>query len=317
MNAPKYIALSGGVGGAKLAFGLARELPPEELLIVANTGDDFDHLGLRVCPDLDSITYALAGCENRTLGWGIEGESWNFMEALGLLKGETWFALGDRDLATHVMRTLKLRDGASLTEVTQTLTRSLDIKHHVVPMSDDPVATLVVTDQGTLNFQDYFVRQRCAPRVSAFRFAGAQEAAIQADARAALTSQELRAVILCPSNPFVSVGPILELPGMRDLLAQSGVPVVAVSPFINGKAVKGPSAKMMEELGMPVTNVALAEHYRDIVTAWIIDESDQDQAQDIRNLGFECRTLPTLMKDDSDRTMLAKAVVEYCNELFI
>lgn len=317
MTAPKYLALSGGVGGAKLAFGLARALPPEELLIVANTGDDFDHLGLRICPDLDSITYALAGCENRTLGWGIEGESWNFMEALGKLKGETWFALGDRDLATHVMRTLKLREGASLTEVTQTLTRALGIKHRVVPMSDDPVATLVETELGTLSFQDYFVRLRCAPRVSAFSFAGSQEATVQAEVRAALTSEELRAVILCPSNPFVSVGPILELPGMRELLAQSGVPVVAVSPFINGKAIKGPSAKMMEELGMPVSNVALAEHYRDIVTAWIIDGSDRDQAIDLQSLGFECRTLPTLMKDDNDRTMLAKAVVEYCNELFI
>ena len=315
MIAPKYIALSGGVGGAKLAFGLARELSPDQLLIVANTGDDFEHLGLRVCPDLDSITYALAGCENRTQGWGIEGESWNFMEALTQLKGETWFALGDRDLATHVMRTLKLRAGASLTQVTQALTRALDIKHHVVPMSDDPVSTFVETDSGTLNFQDYFVRQRCAPRVTSFSFVGAQQAAIQTDLRAALASPELRAVILCPSNPFVSVGPILELPGMRELLAQSSVPVVAVSPFIDGKAVKGPAAKMMQELGMPVTNAALAEHYRGIVTAWVIDHHDRDQAQDIRDLGFDCRAMQTLMKDDNDRTLLAKSVVEYCDEL--
>lgn len=316
MIAPKYIALSGGVGGAKLAFGLASELPPEQLLIVANTGDDFEHLGLRVCPDLDSITYALAGCENRTQGWGIEGESWNFMNALAQLNGETWFALGDRDLATHVMRTLKLRAGASMTQVMQALTHALGIKHHVVPMSDDSVSTLVETDSGTLNFQDYFVRQRCAPRVISFSFVGAQQAAIQADLRAALTSPELRAVILCPSNPFVSIGPILELSGMRKLLAQSSVPVVAVSPFIAGKAVKGPAAKMMQELGMPVTNAALAEHYRGVVTAWVIDHHDRDQVQNIRNLGFDCRAMPTLMEDDNDRTLLAKSVVEYCNELF-
>ncbi|ATE80583.1 2-phospho-L-lactate transferase [Pseudomonas frederiksbergensis] len=313
--APKYIALSGGVGGAKLAVGLARELSPDQLLIVANTGDDFEHLGLRVCPDLDSITYALAGCENRTQGWGIEGESWNFMDALAQLNGETWFALGDRDLATHVMRSLKLRAGASLTQVTQALTRALGIKHHVVPMSDDPVSTLVETDSGTLNFQDYFVRLRCAPPVTSFSFAGAQQAAIQADLRAALTSPELRAVILCPSNPFVSIGPILELSGMRELLAQSSVPVVAVSPFIDGKAIKGPAAKMMQELGMPVTNTALAEHYRGTVTAWVIDHHDRDQAQNIRDLGFGCRAVPTLMNDDKDRTLLAKSVVEYCDEL--
>jgi LPPG:FO 2-phospho-L-lactate transferase len=313
--APKYIALSGGVGGAKLAFGLARTLPPEDLLIVANTGDDFDHLGLRICPDLDSIMYALAGRENRVQGWGIEGESWNFMEALGRLGGETWFALGDRDLATHVKRTGRLRQGASLTHVTQELCAALDIVHKVVPMSDDPVATLVDTPEGTLNFQDYFVRHRCAPRVTGFRFPEAQQATIQPELRAALASSELRAVIVCPSNPFVSIGPILALPGLRDLLQRAGVPVIAVSPFIGGQAVKGPAAKMMAELGAPVTNDALAEHYRGIVTAWVIDTVDNEQADGLHRKGFACRALPTLMKDDRDRIALAEAVLGYCHDL--
>jgi LPPG:FO 2-phospho-L-lactate transferase len=313
--APKYIALSGGVGGAKLAFGLARTLPPDDLLIVANTGDDFDHLGLRICPDLDSIMYALAGCENRVQGWGVEGESWNFMEALGRLGGDTWFALGDRDLATHVKRTGRLRQGASLTAVTLELFAALGVAHKVVPMSDDPVATLVDTPEGTLNFQDYFVRHRCAPRVTGFRFPQAQRATIQADLRAALASSELRAVILCPSNPFVSIGPILALPGLRELLQHACVPVVAVSPFIGGQAVKGPAAKMMTELGAPVSNDALAEHYRGIVTAWVIDQADSEQADGLRRKGLACRALPTLMKTDHDRIALAQAVLELCHDL--
>jgi LPPG:FO 2-phospho-L-lactate transferase len=313
--APKYIALSGGVGGAKLAFGLARTLPPEDLLIVANTGDDFDHLGLHVCPDLDSIMYALAGCENRVQGWGIEGESWNFMEALGRLGGEAWFALGDRDLATHVKRTGRLREGVSLTAVTHELCRALGIDHHVVPMSDDPAATLVETTQGTLSFQDYFVRQRCVPRVTGFRFPDAQRATIQEDLRAALAASELQAVILCPSNPFVSIGPILALPGLRELLQHSRVPIVAVSPFIGGQAVKGPAAKMMVELGTPVTNDALAEHYRGIVSAWVIDHVDSEQGHSLRRKGFQCRAIPTLMKDDRDRIALAQAVLGFCHDL--
>jgi len=313
--APKYIALSGGVGGAKLAFGLARALAPDDLLIVANTGDDFDHLGLRICPDLDSITYALAGCDNRAQGWGVKGESWNFMEALGRLGGETWFALGDQDLATHVVRTRRLREGASLSLVTHELTRALGIAHRVVPMSDDPTPTLVETSDGTLSFQDYFVRHRCTPRVTGFRFPGAQQAAMQADLHAALSSPELRAVIVCPSNPFVSIGPILALPGLRDLLGRSSVPVVAVSPFIGGEAVKGPAAKMMQELGAPVTNDALAEHYRHVVTAWVIDQADSEQTGSLHSKGFQCRAMPTLMRDDADRVALAQAVLDYCNDL--
>lgn len=313
--APRFIALSGGVGGAKLALGLAKVLPPDDLLIVANTGDDFDHLGLRICPDLDSIMYALAGCDNRVQGWGIEGESWNFMEALRRLGGETWFALGDRDLATHVMRTQRLRAGESLSSVTRELCKGLGVAHRIVPMTDDTVATLVETSEGTLNFQDYFVRHSCTPRVTGFRFLGAQESSIQPELRAALGSPGLQAVIVCPSNPCVSIGPILALPGLRKLIERSLVPVVAISPLIGGRAVKGPLTKMMMELGSPTTNEALAEHYRGIVTHWVIDEGDAAECGVLRGKGFQCRSMPTLMKDDADRVALAQALLHYCDDL--
>jgi LPPG:FO 2-phospho-L-lactate transferase len=248
-------------------------------------------------------------------GWGIEGESWNFMEALGRLGGETWFALGDRDLATHVVRTQRLREGASLSRVTHELSHRLGIAHRVVPMSDDAVATLVETSEGTLNFQDYFVRHRCTPRVTGFRFLAAQESSIQPDLHAALGSPSLQAVIVCPSNPFVSIGPILAVPGLRQMLERSGVPVVAVSPLIGGRAVKGPLAKMMMELGVPITNEALAEHYRGIVTAWVIDQVDDSRSDSLRKKGFQCRSMSTLMKDDNDRVELAQRLLRYCNDL--
>lgn len=313
--APRFIALSGGVGGAKLALGLTRLLPPDDLLIVANTGDDFDHLGLRICPDLDSVMYALAGCDNRAQGWGIEGESWNFMEALGRLAGQTWFALGDRDLATHVLRTQRLREGESLSSVTRELCKGLGVAHRIVPMTDDTVSTLVETSEGTLNFQDYFVRHRCTPRVTGFRFLAAHESSIQPDLRAALGSPRLQAVIVCPSNPFVSIGPILALPGLRNLIERSPVPVVAISPLIGGRAVKGPLAKMMMELGSPTTNEALADHYRGIVTHWVIDQGDAAECGVLRGKGLQCRSMPTLMKDDADRVGLAQALLQYCNDI--
>lgn len=313
--APKFVALSGGVGGAKLAFGLAKVLQPDDLLIVANTGDDFDHLGLRICPDLDSIMYALAGCENRVQGWGIDGESWNFMDALGRLGGPTWFSLGDRDLATHLVRTQRLGEGASLSRVTQELSRQLGIAHRVVPMSDGPVATLVETTEGLLAFQEYFVRRHCAPRVTGFRYLAAQEAPVQPDLRAALETPGLQAIILCPSNPYVSIGPILAVPGLRTLIERSRVPVVAVSPLIGGRAVKGPLAKMMTELGAATTNEALAEHYGSIVRAWAIDHVDADQCRGLHGRGFQSRSMPTLMKDDTDRIALAQDVLLYCNDL--
>lgn len=311
----RYIAFSGGVGGAKLALGLARALPSDELLIVANTGDDFDHLGLRICPDLDTVAYTLAGRANRAQGWGLEGETWHCLAALSALGGADWFRIGDRDIATHLYRSHRLREGVPLSKITREICAALGVAHRLVPMSDDRVATIVDTADGPLPFQDYFVRRRCEPAVRAFRFAGAADATLQSDLLAALDSPELRAVIFCPSNPFVSIGPMLAIPGAREALRAAGVPIVAVSPIVGGKAIKGPAAKMMQELGLPVTPVAVAQHYRNLVTAVVIDDTDREQAPSVHALGLKCAAMPTVMHTDDDKLRLAESVIEYCDVL--
>ena len=309
------IAFSGGVGGAKLALGLACALPPDELLIVANTADDFDHLGLHICPDLDTITYTLCGKANRSQGWGVEGETWTCLEALSELGGPDWFRLGDRDLATHLYRTQRLREGARLSEVTAEICVAFGIAQHLLPMSDDPVSTVVHTAEGELPFQDYFVRHRCEPCVTGFHFAGAERAAMHPELRAALDSPNLRAVIFCPSNPFVSIAPMLAIPGMKEALRSIHAPIVAVSPIIGGKAVKGPAAKMMSELGLPISSFAVAQHYGDLVTSFIVDETDRNEVARIRELGLACEAMPTLMSNDDDKLHLARSVLAYCHEL--
>ena len=251
------LALSGGVGGAKLALGLYRILPPDTLTVVANTGDDFEHLGLSISPDLDTLLYTLSGEANPELGWGRRGETWTFMAALEKLGGETWFRLGDGDLATHVERSYRLAAGDSLSAVIDFFRRRLDIAARLLPVSDDRVRTLLDTDRGRLDFQDYFVRLRCEPVVRRLEFAGSETARPNPDFIAALADPRLRAVIVCPSNPFISIDPILAVPGVREALRACRAPVVAVSPIIGGKAVKGPTAKMMEELGLPVDAAAV------------------------------------------------------------
>ena len=244
------VALSGGVGGAKLALGLSRVLPAAELQVVCNTGDDFDHLGLCISPDIDTVAYTLAGVANREVGWGRHDETWSFMETLETLGGETWFRLGDRDLAMHVERTRRLRAGETLTTVTADLCARLGVAPRVLPMSDDPVRTRVRTDQGWIDFQEYFVRRRCEPVVHELAFHGATTARAQPEFLAALTDPATQAVVICPSNPFISIEPILAVPGVRAALADCAAPVIAVSPLIGGRAIKGPTAKMMAELGM-------------------------------------------------------------------
>lgn len=311
----RYIAFSGGVGGAKLALGLARIVPPDELLIVCNTGDDFDHLGLRICPDLDTVTYTLAGRADRAQGWGLEGETWSCLESLAALGGPSWFRLGDQDLATHLYRTQRLREGAGLGEVTTELCRAFGIASRIVPVSDEPTATMVATPEGELPFQDYFVRHHCAPRVTGLRFAGAEDARIHPQLAAALESPSLQAVIFCPSNPFLSIGPILAIPGLKDSLKTTGKPVIAVSPIIGGQAVKGPAAKIMTELGMPATSLAVAKYYHGVIDALVVDEVDRQALSAIRNLGMACEATATLMMDDDDKVQLARMVVEYVDAL--
>ncbi|MGA2189169.1 MAG: 2-phospho-L-lactate transferase, partial [Steroidobacteraceae bacterium] len=260
MSGP-VVALCGGVGGAKLAHGLRLALPPEQLCVIVNTGDDFRHLGLSISPDLDSVLYALADLSDPVRGWGRRDETWTFMKALEQLGGETWFQLGDGDLALHVERSRRLAAGASLSAVTAQLCRALGIAVQVLPMSDDAVHTRVLTTDGWLDFQDYFVRRQCRPAVRAFTFEGAAAARAQTEALAALERRDLRAIIICPSNPFVSIEPILAVPGIRAAIEGSDAPVIAVTPIIGGRAIKGPAGKMLAELGADVSGAAVARRY--------------------------------------------------------
>jgi LPPG:FO 2-phospho-L-lactate transferase len=307
------LALAGGVGGARLADGLAALLG-RELVVVVNTGDDFEHLGLSISPDLDTVMYTLAGIANPETGWGIAGESWNFLEQIGRLGGPDWFRLGDRDLATHVLRTERLRR-ERLTTITADLCRRLGIAARVLPMCDAPVRTMVETEGGPLAFQDYFVRLRCAPSVRGFAFVGAERAEPSPEIRAALGDAGLAAILLCPSNPFVSIDPILAVPGLKALLRGRGVPIVAVSPIIAGAAVKGPAAKMMQELGLEVSALAIAEHYRGFIDALLVDESDAALAPRIERLGIAAPVAPTLMRTREDRRRLAARCLEIAEGL--
>jgi LPPG:FO 2-phospho-L-lactate transferase len=306
------LALSGGVGGAKLALGLYRVLPPEALTVVANIGDDFEHLGLTICPDLDTLLYTLSNEANPELGWGRRGETWTFMSALEKLGGESWFKLGDGDLATHVERTRRLAAGEALSAIMDDFRRRLGITARLLPASDDKVRTQLETDRGRLDFQHYFVRMRCEPKVRRLAFAGSETARPNPDFLAALADPDLRAVVICPSNPFISIDPILAVPGVRDALRNCPAPVIAVSPIISGKAVKGPTAKMMEELGLPVDAAAVARHYRDFLHAYVADETDRDA---VAGLDLPVVLAPTLMVTLEDREQLARIVLETADRL--
>jgi LPPG:FO 2-phospho-L-lactate transferase len=309
MTRPKglVLALSGGIGGAKLALGLYRILPSGALTVVANTGDDFTHLGLAISPDTDTLLYTLAGLDDPERGWGRRDETWTFMKALERLGGESWFSLGDGDLATHIERTRRLAAGEALSEITDDLRRRLGIEARLLPMTDDLVRTRLLTGAGWLDFQDYFVRQRCAPVVREIAFAGADQARPQLEFMRALADQNLKAVVICPSNPFISIDPILALPGVREALRASAAPVVAVSPIIGGKAVKGPTAKMMAELGLPVDASAVARHYGEILDLYVADESD---AGKVDGLGIPVVFKRTMMVSLEDREALAQTVLE-------
>lgn len=308
----QVVALCGGIGGAKLALGLSRVLAPGELSVIVNTGDDFEHLGLHISPDLDTVLYTLAGLADPERGWGRADESWNFMQALGRLGGETWFNLGDRDLAMHAARTAFLRAGGTLSAFAADTVRKLGIHAHVVPMSDDAVRTILESDEGDLPFQHYFVRRRCDPVVKAIRFEGARSAKPAPGVLELLKNPALRAVIICPSNPYLSVDPILSVPGIRDALSSSRAPVIVVSPIIGGHAVKGPTAKIMKELGLSVTTETIVAHYRGLIDALVIDRAD---GADAARAGLPVLVTQTLMKDVVDRERLASAVLDFADDL--
>ena len=309
--AGSVVALAGGVGGAKLAHGLAQILPPEDLTVVVNTGDDFEHLGLHISPDLDTVMYTLAGLANPETGWGLRDESWNFLDALGRLGGETWFRLGDRDLATHVERSHRLWAGESLTEVTAALCAALGVRMRVLPMTDDIFRTMVQTEEGELEFQEYFVHRRCEPRVTGFRFDGLGSAFPTEQVLTALDAADV--IIFCPSNPFVSLDPILSLPGVRERVGRKRA--VAVSPIVGGQAIKGPAAKMFAELGMEVTAASVAAHYAGLLRGFVLDEVDAELKPSIESDTLQVLVTNTVMRSDADRARLAQEVLDFAATL--
>jgi LPPG:FO 2-phospho-L-lactate transferase len=305
------VALSGGVGGAKLALGLARVLRDGALSVIANTGDDFRHFGLAISPDIDTLVYTLAGLADPVQGWGRRDETWNFMAALAQLGEDTWFRLGDTDLAMHVARTRRLATGEPLSQVTDESRRKFGIATSVLPMTDDSVRTRVRTDGGWLDFQDYFVRERCVPAVRELAYLGAKAAQALPQALAALADPGLRAVIICPSNPYLSIAPILAVPALRAALRRCEAPIVAISPIIGGRAVKGPTAKMMAELGLAPSAREVALHYANLVDVFVVDAIDAG----ISGLpGVRMLSAPTLMTTLEDREQLARVVLAAADE---
>jgi LPPG:FO 2-phospho-L-lactate transferase len=305
----KVLALAGGTGGAKLALGLARVLPPEQLVIVVNTGDDECFHGLHVSPDLDTIMYTLAGLVNQETGWGLAGDTFKALGMLRIYDADTWFNLGDLDLATHVRRTQLLGQGLSLSQVTNELCRRLGVEHQVVPMSDGPVRTVLSTDGGDLPMQTYFVRHRSEPKVSSIAYVGAESAEASPSFSAAMAEADL--VVFCPSNPFLSVGPILAVPGVRENMAQepSSQLRVGVSPIVGGSAIKGPAAKIMSELGHEVSCVGVAKIYQDICDVFVMDVQDRALALEIQELGITPLVTSTIMETEEDKIALAREIL--------
>ena len=303
----KITALAGGVGGAKLAHGLSLVLPPEDLTIIVNTGDDFEHLGLFISPDLDTVCYTLGGLANPETGWGRMNESWNAFANIERLGGPAWFRLGDSDLATHLERTRRLKEGKSLSQITREFCGAWGIKPAVLPMTDSPVRTMVDTEEGELAFQEYFVHRRCEPRVKGFRFDGVEAAEPAPGVKEALDSTDV--VILCPSNPWVSIDPILRV------IKQLEKPVIAISPIIGGEAVKGPAAKMYQELGIKPSALAVAKHYRTILKGFVLDNIDKKYAEQVEAMRIKARVTDTLMKNAEDRARLAQDVLHFAGSL--
>lgn len=304
---PRVLALAGGVGGAKLALGLARCLPPEDLVIAVNTGDDQEFHGLHVSPDLDTMMYTLSGLSNPETGWGLAGDTFNSLEMMQRYGVDAWFNLGDRDLATHIRRTQLLREGATLSAVTAGLCTGLGVAHSIVPMSDDLVSTVLDTDEGELPMQSYFVRRRAAPEVRAVRYVGAEYARPSPGFARALTAA--RMVVYCPSNPYLSVMPVLSVPGVRPALESFSGPKVAVSPIVGEDSVRGPAGKIMRELGHPVSAVEIARLYHGICSHFVLDSQDAALAPEVAALGITPVVVNTIMNSEEDKIGLAKQIL--------
>ena len=309
----KVTALAGGVGGARLAAGLEAALPDESLSIVVNTADDFELWGLRICPDLDTVMYTLAGTVNSGTGWGVSGDTFHSLRMLGDYGEDTWFWLGDRDLATHILRSSRLRSGETLTGITRGLCSRLGVRSEVLPMCDEPVATMLDTPEGELEFQEYFVRRGQRDEVRNVRFRGIEAARLTRVVRQRL--RESDAIVFCPSNPVVSLGPILAVPGLREALVEAGAPKVAVSPIIGGKALKGPADKMLASTGRASSASGVSRIYSGLVDAMVIDHADKDEAAEIEALGMRAFVTDAVMSDEPDRARLAREVLRISEEL--
>jgi LPPG:FO 2-phospho-L-lactate transferase len=309
----RAVALAGGVGGARLANGLYQALAPEMLTIIINTADDFELYALRICPDADTVLYTLAGLANPETGWGVAGDTWEALSMLGRFGEDTWFRLGDRDFATHILRTQRLRAGWPLSRVLQAFTAALGVRAALVPMAETPVATLVRTPAGELAFQDYFVRRHHADEVLGVRFEGIEHARLPDAASEALAAAD--AIVFCPSNPVVSIGPILAVPGVRERLRAAPAPIVAVSPIVAGRALRGPADRMLQGLGVEVSPYGVASLYRDLVAGMVIDREDAGDADRIRALGMEVLVTDTIMRNAADQHRLAEETLRFAARL--
>lgn len=308
-----YTILSGGVGGAKLVSGFGALINSAEVRVIANTADDFMHLGLNISPDIDTLMYTLAGIANPQTGWGIVDETFSCMSALDELDGATWFRLGDKDLATHLQRTTMLQKGSSLSDVTAALCSALEVQIPIIPMTNDVVATRVHTDDGVLDFQDYFVRRQAQPAVKRLVYAGSDTAAIAPTARDALLRDSLKAIVITPSNPYLSIDPILSIAGIGEALRESKVPVIAVSPIVGGRALKGPTAKIMNELGLESSALAIAKHYHGTIDGLVIDTTDSALQGSIEALGIKVYVSNTVMIDLISKKDLAAAITDFAD----
>jgi LPPG:FO 2-phospho-L-lactate transferase len=314
-NSPNFIAVSGGVGGAKLALGLEKIIQSEDLMVIGNVGDDFRHFGLHISPDIDTLLYTLSGKSDIEKGWGLANETWEFMSAMKELGGDTWFQLGDRDLATHVERTRRLQHGESLSEITDYFRRTFGIGATIIPATDDQLRTIVETDIGVLNFQEYFVRERCNPRIQNLHFQGSESAYPQKELTKALGSTELQSIIFCPSNPLLSIDPILSIQGLKRAFAESGAKIVAVTPIVGGAAIKGPAAKNLRELGYPVSATTVAKHYQGLIHGFVLDKRDREETKQIEKLGIAVLVAETIMNDLETKIQLAEKTLQFAKSI--
>ena len=304
----RIAALAGGVGASKLLLGLYNVMDPAGLTIIVNTGDDMELHGLKISPDLDIVTYTLAGIVDTAKGWGIRGDTFHALKRLSGYGRASWFNLGDRDLATHIHRTASLKEGKALSQAAESIRRALGVKARILPMSDDPVPTMIDSSEGPLHFQEYLVQRRAEPIVQGIRFTGAQAARPAPGVLAAI--QEAGRIMICPSNPLISIGPILAIPGVREALCARRSEVFAVCPIVGGKSLKGPSDKMLAQLGHEATALGVARLYADFTGAFVIDPADKAQAPAISALGMKVAILPTVMKTRAQKRKLARALLE-------